>query len=165
VLLRVKAHDKRRDVDDLLAHSDVSLSDEDPSVVDALGQSQLEDLRLEAALKEVIDAQTEHVVELHLGLVQHTDAHEATQQRIALKESTGVLLIQRQQLSRGRADLGDDILDAPHLALVAQTKLTDELQLLVEALLLKGAPGGRVRLAAYQLDARHSPQVRLLGLV
>jgi len=56
VLLRVKAHDERRDVDDLLAHSDVSLSDEDASVVDALGQPQLEDLRLEAALKEVIDA-------------------------------------------------------------------------------------------------------------
>ena len=74
---------------------------------------------------------------------------------LTFKEPSWVLLVQREQLPGCRADLGDDELDAPDLALVAQTKLSDQLQLLVQPLLIKGAPGGGERLAAYQLDARH----------
>jgi hypothetical protein len=39
VLLRVESDDEGGDVDDLLADSDVSLSDEDSGVVDRLGES------------------------------------------------------------------------------------------------------------------------------
>jgi len=156
VLLRIKADDKRWDVDNLLAHPDVSLTDQDACVVDALGQAKLEDLCLKTALQEVVDAKGQHVIELHLGLVKNSDAHQATQQRIAFKESARVLFIESQKLSGCRTDLGDNEFDAPDLALVAQAKLPDQLQLLVEPFLLKGAPGGGVRLAAYELDARHS---------
>jgi hypothetical protein len=156
VLLGVKANNKRGDVDDLLANPDVPLANEHPCVVDALGQAKLEDLRLKAALKEVVDAQGQHVVQLHLRLVQHADANKATQQRIAFKEPARVFFVEREQLSGGRSDLSDDELDAPDLALIAQAKLADQLQLLVQPLLLKGTAGGGVRLAAYQLDARHS---------
>ena len=61
----------------------MSLSDEDAGVVDGLGQTQLEDLRLEAALQEVLLTKTQHVIQLHLVLVQHTDTHQATQQGVA----------------------------------------------------------------------------------
>ena len=59
------------------------LPDEDAGVVDGLGQTQLEDLRLEAALQEVLLTKTQHVIQLHLVLVQHTDTHQATQQGVA----------------------------------------------------------------------------------
>lgn len=39
MLLRVESDDEGGDVDDLLADSDVSLSDEDSGVVDRLGES------------------------------------------------------------------------------------------------------------------------------
>ena len=39
VLLRVETNDEGWDVDDLLADSDVSLTDEDTGVVDGLGES------------------------------------------------------------------------------------------------------------------------------
>jgi hypothetical protein len=41
VLLRVETDDERWDVDDLLADSDVSLTDEDTSVVNRLGESEI----------------------------------------------------------------------------------------------------------------------------
>ncbi len=42
----------------------------------------LTDLGLEPPLHEVLDLEAEHVIELHASLVQHTDAHQATQQRV-----------------------------------------------------------------------------------
>ena len=39
VLLRVEAHDEGGDVDELLAHADVTLADEDASVMDRLGEA------------------------------------------------------------------------------------------------------------------------------
>ena len=56
------------------------LPDEDAGVVDALGEPQLEDLCLEATLHEVLDTQTEHVIQLHLGLIQHADTDQTTQE-------------------------------------------------------------------------------------
>ncbi len=49
--------------------------DQNAGVVDGFGESELEDLRLEATLQEVLDTETEHVIELHLVLRQHTDSH------------------------------------------------------------------------------------------
>ena len=46
VLLGVHAHEERRHVHHLLAHSDVALLDEHARVVDGLGQAELEDLCL-----------------------------------------------------------------------------------------------------------------------
>lgn len=45
MLLRVESDNERRDVDDLLADSDVSLSDQDSGVVDRLGKSVMSMLR------------------------------------------------------------------------------------------------------------------------
>jgi nucleoside-triphosphatase THEP1 len=90
VLLRVETDDEGWDVDDLLADAiaksvhiiryssrndipDVALADEDTSVVDGLGETELVDTGLEAALQEVLDLEGEHVIKLHAGLVEHTD--------------------------------------------------------------------------------------------
>ena len=47
MLLGVETDDERRNVDDLLADSDVALSDENTGVVDGLGETELVDLGLE----------------------------------------------------------------------------------------------------------------------
>jgi len=93
VLLRVEANDERRHVDDLLADADVALADQNASMVDALGQSELEHARLQAAFEEVLDLEREHVIELHARFVQHTHPHQTADQRIALEEALRVLLV------------------------------------------------------------------------
>uniref|UniRef100_A0A8W7PQG4 Uncharacterized protein n=1 Tax=Anopheles coluzzii TaxID=1518534 RepID=A0A8W7PQG4_ANOCL len=63
VLLRIQTDDERRNVHDLLADT-------------------LEHLGLQTALKEILNSQAEHVIELHAGLIQHTDANQTTQQGV-----------------------------------------------------------------------------------
>lgn len=44
-----------------------------------------------------------------------------------LEQTLVVLLLQSQQLTGSLADLGQRVLDAPHLALVAESEVTDDL--------------------------------------
>ena len=69
----------------------MSLADEDTGVVDRLGQAELEDLRLEATVKEVLDLETQDVVELHLVLLEDSVADQAAKECIALEQTLGVL--------------------------------------------------------------------------
>jgi hypothetical protein len=155
VLLRVEADDEGGDVDDLLADADVALADEDTGVVDGLGEAELEDLGLEAALEEILDVEGEAVIQAHARLVQDSDPHQASGRRlsvglrpvcersapdqgIALKEALRVLVVELQQFTGGAADLGEGEGDAPDLALVAQAVFARQLQLGVQARRLEG---------------------------
>lgn len=82
--LRVKSNDERGNVDDLLADSDVPLSDEHSSVVDRLSESGLEDLGLESSLHEVLGLEGKNVIQPHSGLVKHTDSHKSSDERVSL---------------------------------------------------------------------------------
>lgn len=64
----------------------VSLSDEDAGMMDGLGETSLEHLGLEAALQEVLNLKAQHVIKLHLLLVQHSDPHETTEKCITWKK-------------------------------------------------------------------------------
>jgi len=55
-------------------------------MVNALGQAEFENLCLQSAFQEVLETQTEHVVKLHLRLIQYTDADQSTQKSIACAE-------------------------------------------------------------------------------
>ena len=101
VLLGVQPDDERRDVDDLLADADVSLADQDTGVVDRLGETELVDAGLEAALQEVFNLKGQHVIELHAGLVEHTDTHQTANEGIAFEQTLGVLLVEGEQLTGG----------------------------------------------------------------
>jgi hypothetical protein len=99
VLLGVEADHERGDVDDLLADADVALLDEDTGVVDGLGEAELVHAGLETALQEILDLEGQDVIELHAGLIEHTDAHETANQSIALEQTLGVLLVESEELT------------------------------------------------------------------
>lgn len=151
VLLGVETDDEGRDVDNLLADADMALADEDAGVVNGLGETELVDARLQAALQEILNLEGQHVIELHTRLVEHTDADQAANEGIALKETLGIFLVEGQKLTArivsiairvpsvvtprvlpGRStDLGQSQADPPDLTLVAQAILSDKLQLRV----------------------------------
>ena len=133
----------------------VTLADEDASVMDGLGQADVEHLSLQTSVQEVLDLEAEHVIELHLGLVQHADAHQTTQERIALEQALRFLLVEREQITSSLADLGERVAHAPHLVLVAQTELADELELLIETLLTVGTTRCRVGLVVNEWNTDH----------
>ena len=75
----------------------MTLADEDTSVVDGLGETELVDTGLETALQEVLDLQGQDVIELHAGLVKDTDTHETANESVTLEETLGVLLVKSKK--------------------------------------------------------------------
>ena len=71
-LLGGSSHEERRDSDELLADGDVSLSDEDTGLMDGSGEVSLDNEGLETSFHELVDGQTEDVIELSLVLVEET---------------------------------------------------------------------------------------------
>merc|ERR1719356_185027 len=92
VLLRVKSHNEAGHVHNLLSNSDVTLSDEDTSMMDRLSKSKLEHLGLKTTLQEVLNLETEHVIELHTSLIKHTNTYKTTKQCVTFKQPSVVLL-------------------------------------------------------------------------
>jgi len=131
VLLGVETDHEGRNVDDLLADTDVTLADEDTSVVDGLGKAELVHAGLETALQEVLDLEGQDVIELHARLVEDTDTDETADKGVTLEKALGVLLVKSQERTSSTTDLGECELDAPHFALVAKTILANELELSV----------------------------------
>jgi len=99
VLLGVETDNERRDVDDLLANTDVSLADENTSVVDGLGQTELVDTGLQTTLQEILNLQGQHIIELHAGFVEDTNTDETANEGVSFEESLGVLLVEGEQLT------------------------------------------------------------------
>jgi hypothetical protein len=136
----------------------VTLADQDTGVVDGLGKTELVDAGLETALQKVLNLEGKHVIELHAGLVEHTNTDKTANERVTLEEALGVLLVESKErtarmvsiaacaiggwcyLPGSTTDLGEGQLDAPDLALVAQTILADELQLGVPTETLTNVP-------------------------
>jgi hypothetical protein len=106
----------------------VTLLDEDTSVVDGLGEAELVDAGLETTLKEILNLKGKDVIELHAGLVEDTDAHKTANQGVTLEQTLGVLLIESEELTSSTTNLGQGKLDTPHLTLVAQAVLSDNLK-------------------------------------
>lgn len=99
VLLRVETDNERWDIDDLLSDTDVSLADENTSVVNGLRKAKLVDASLKTALEEIFDLKGQNVIELHAGLVEDTDTNETANQSVTLEKALWVLLVQGQKLT------------------------------------------------------------------
>jgi hypothetical protein len=64
---------------------DMSLLDENTGVVDGLGETELVDAGLQTTLQEILDLEGQDVIELHAGLVEHTDTNKTANERIAFE--------------------------------------------------------------------------------
>jgi len=136
VLLGVETDDERWDVDDLLSDTDVALANEDTGVVDRLGKAELVDASLKTTLQEILNLEGKHVIELHAGLVEHTDTDQTTNEGVSFEQTLGVLLVHGEELTGSTTNLGEGEQDTPHLTLVAQAVFADGLQLGVTGCML-----------------------------
>lgn len=150
--LALAAHQEVRLVDELLANANVALEDKGACMVNRLGVVHLVHTGLETALQELLGGQTEDVIETLLVSGQDSVTHQAAEHGITLEEALGVLLVERQQLTRGGAHLGQGQLCAPDLALATQAVLAQQLHLLIETLLLVWAARRLGRLAVVPVE-------------
>jgi hypothetical protein len=77
----------------------VALLDEDTRVVDGLGETELVDTSLETALQEILNLEGQDVIELHAGLIEHTDTDQTTNEGISFEETLRVLLVESKKLT------------------------------------------------------------------
>jgi hypothetical protein len=110
----------------------VTLTNQNSSMMNRLSQPQLENLSLKTTFQEILNLQPKHIIQLRFGLIQHADTNQPTNERIAFKETLGVLLGEREEVSRGSADLGESEPDAVDFSLVFETVFSGEFELLVE---------------------------------
>jgi hypothetical protein len=144
----------------LLANTDVTLTDEDTSVVDGFGKTELEDLSLETTLQEIFDLKTQDVIELHTGLVEHTNTNKTTNESITLEKTTGVLLIELKKLTSSTTDLGESVTNTPDFTLVLETELANELQFSINTLRFEGTLGDLGGLGVFPGSTGHVERKR-----
>jgi hypothetical protein len=84
----------------------VTLTDEDTSVVDGLGEAELVNTSLETTLQEVLDLEGKDVIELHAGFVKDTDTDQTANESIALEKTLGVLLVKSEELTSSCVRVG-----------------------------------------------------------
>lgn len=121
VLLAVDTNEERGHVDNTPADADVTLTDEDSGVMDRLGKTSLEHLRLQTAVEELLDRETKDEVELLLLLGDEAHAGQSAQQGRTLKQALRVLLLEGKKVTGSLTDLGNRQLHTPDLALVAES--------------------------------------------
>lgn len=146
MLLGVQSDGEGGDVDNLLTDGNVSLGDQDSGVVDGSGQTELEDLSLQSSLEEILDSQSQNVIQLHLVLRQNTNTHQTSDQGVTFEQTLGVLLVSGQQVTSSSSDLGQLETNSVDLSLVGETVLTGQLQLSIQTSRLVRALGDSVGL-------------------
>lgn len=89
LLLRGSSDEELVGIDEILADLDVSLVDEDSGLVDGLSlEAFLVDPSLDALVKELVDGQTEHVIELELLTSEEAIAVHSVEEGSAFEESS-----------------------------------------------------------------------------
>lgn len=96
---------------------DVALPNENASVMDRLGKSSLEDQSLQSPFQKVLHSQSQHKIELVLGLIQKSVSVHTPQQSLTLKNTAGGLLVHSKEFSGIVSDTRKCILHTPQLSL------------------------------------------------
>merc|ERR1712100_344294 len=97
----------------------------------------LADDSLQATLHELVQVQTEDVIQFSLAFLQQAELDDSADESIALEQSARVTLVQSEELTSCLSDLGEGQLNAPDFSLVAETVLSDDLQLTEQSVLIE----------------------------
>jgi hypothetical protein len=101
MLLGIKTDDKGRYIHNLLADTDMSLTDKNTGVMNGLGKAKLVDTGLQTTLQEILNLQGQYVIELHAGFVKDTNTDETANEGIAFEKTLGVFLVEGKKLTEG----------------------------------------------------------------
>jgi len=129
VALAVTTDKEGRNVNELLAHTDVTLEDQHTGVVDGASKLGLEHDGLETTLKEILMLKSKNVIELVLVLRENTHLVETTKHCTTLKHTALVILIKSQKETSTLAELGESVVHTVHLTLAAETVDTAQTKL------------------------------------
>lgn len=117
--------------------------DQHTGLVDALRlEAFLVDTVLQSLIQELIQGQTQHVIELEFLIAEETVAVHSVEEGSAFEESTRVFLFEGEEFSGCLSELGEEEVNSPYLTLVLEAVLADQLQFVIDSFLFEGSSGG-----------------------
>jgi len=142
--LTVTTDKEGRNVNKLLANTDVTLKDQHTSVVDGTSKLGLEDDGLKTTLKEILVLKSKHVIELILVLRKNTHLVKTTKHCTTFKHTTLVILVKGQKGTCTLTKLRKSVVHTIYLTLAAQTIDTAQTKLGIKTFLLVRTTGSTV---------------------
>ena len=137
MLLGGDSHHEGGDVNHLLADGDVSLSDQNSSVMDRACKFLLSNEGLESSFHELVKSKTENVIELSFVLLEKTKSDHSSEKGITFEKSSWVGLVQSHEGSSSLSDFGKGKLDSPCFSLASKSVGTDNSKLLDKSVLIE----------------------------
>ena len=84
-------------------------------MMNGLGQSKLEDLRLQMSFQEILAFEARNVIQLHSVFVKDSNTDQTTPKCVTFEEMTGILVLKGEQVTGSFAALDQSVLDPPDL--------------------------------------------------
>ena len=161
VLLGGNSDHVRWDIDGLLSNGNVLLSDHDSGVMNGLGELSGSNDGLESSLHELVDSQSEDVIELLLVRFEEAELDDSSNEGVTFEESLWVSLLEGQELSGSLSEFGEGERHSPHFSLTLQPVLADDFKLTGKSVLIEWLSWG---LGSFLVVCVFSWHVDLLGL-
>ena len=142
LLLGCGSHQELGSVDEVLADLDVSLVDEHSSLMDALGlEAFLIDSGLQSLVKELIEGETQDVIELELFIGEETISVHSVEKCGTFEKSSGIFFLEGEELPGCLPEFSEEEMNSPYFSLVLKAVFADQLKFLIDSLLFEGSSG------------------------
>lgn len=75
---------------------DMTLSDQNTSMMNTLRQPKLIDASLKSSLQEILDFESQYIIKLHTGFIKDAHANKTANEGISFKKSLWIFLVQSE---------------------------------------------------------------------
>ena len=136
-------------IHEVFADLDVSLVNENTSLMDALGlETFLINTSLETFIQKFVNSETQNVIELEFLVCQKTISVHSVEEGSSFEKSSGIFLLKSKQLSGGFSESGEEQVDSPNLTFVLEAVFAYKLEFVIDSFLFEGSSwgveGGRI---------------------
>ena len=100
-------------------------------------ESFVENSSLESSVQDLVDGETQDVIELEFFVSQKSVSVHSSQKGGTFEESSGVLLLQSEKFSGSLSELGEGEMTSPDFSFIFETVLTNQLKLMVDSFLFE----------------------------
>lgn len=109
----------------MVSYTDVTLTDENTSVVDGFGKALFVDLGLKTAFQKLLGGKLKNVIKLKLVIGEKTVTRHPSEKGGSLKDTLRILRVKGEKGTGGLSEFGQSVLDPPDLALASESVFTN----------------------------------------
>jgi len=121
--------------------------------MDRLGlESFVENSSLESSVQNLVNSQTQNVIELEFFVGQKSVSVHSSQKGSTFEQSSWVFLLQSEEFSGSLSEFGKSQMASPYFSLVFETVFTDQLKLMIDSFLFEWSSWGIEGAGIYDYD-------------